>query len=98
MTFINKQWQKFVGSQRANPLRCKEVKSSGRLLIVHTYHPSVERVNQAIIKELKNYCKLTSSKRPFDITPICAYRQATNLRNILIRSHFPHTVTSTVNK
>ena len=48
--------------------------------------------------QFRNYSKLTSSKHPFDVTPICAYINPSNLRNILIRSNFPHTVTSTCNK
>ena len=98
MTIVNKQWQKVVNIQRVNLLKCKEINSSGCLPIIHTYHPSVERVNKTIIKEFRNYSKLASSKHPFDVTPICAYRQPSNLRNILVRSNFPHTVTSTGNK
>ena len=98
MTIINKQWQKVVYVQRANLLKCKEIKASCRLPIILTFHPSVERVDNTIIKELRNYSKLTSSKHPFDVTQICAYRQPSNLRNILIRSNFPHTVRSTGNK
>ena len=98
MTTINKQWQKVVNIQRVDPLKCKEIKSSGRLPNIHTYHPFVERVNKTMIKEFRNYSKLTSSKYPFDVTPIIAHRQPSNLRNIIIRSNFPHTVTSTGNK
>ena len=98
MTIMNKQWQKVVNIQRVNLLKCKEIKSSVCLPIIHTYHPSVERVNKTIIKEFRNYCKLTSSKHAFDVTSICAYRQPSNLRNILVRSNFPHTVASTGNK
>ena len=98
MTIINKQWQKVVNIQRANLLNCKEIKSSGCFPIIHTYHPSVERVNKWIIKEFRNYSKLTSSKHPFDVTPVCAYKNPSNLRNILVRSNFPHNVTSTGNK
>ena len=98
MTTINKQCQKVVNIQRVNLLKCKEIITSGRLPISHTYHPSVERVNKTIIKELKNYSKLESSKHPFDVTQICVYKQSSNLRNIPIRLHFPHTVTSTGNK
>ena len=98
MTIINKQWQKVVYIQRANLLKCKEIKSSSRLPIIHTYHQSVERVNKTIIKEFRNYIKITSSNHPFDVTPICSYRQPSNLRNILIRSNFTHTATSTGNK
>ena len=67
-------------------------------IYIHTYHPSFERVNKTIIKEFRNYSKSTSSKHPFDVTPICAYIHPSNLRNILVRSNFPHTVTSTGNK
>ena len=73
MTIINKQWQKVLNIQRANLLNCKEIKSSGCLPIIYTYLPSVEHVNKSIIKEFRNYSKLTSSKHPFDVTPICAY-------------------------
>ena len=72
--------------------------ASDCLPIIHTYHPSVERVNKTMIKKFGNYIKLTSSKHPFDVTPICAYRQPSNLGNILIRSNFPHTVSSRGNK
>ena len=85
MTITNKQWRKVVNIQRVNLLKCKEIKASGRLPIIHTYHPPVERVNKTIIKELRNYRKSTSSKHPLDVTPICAYRQPSNLRNILAR-------------
>ena len=98
MTIIYKQWQKVVNIQRSKLLNCKEIKSSGCLPIIRTYHPSVERVNKSIIKEFRNYRKLTSSKHPFDVKPICAYINPSNLRNILVRSNFPHTVTSTGNK
>ena len=98
MTTMNKQWQNVVDIQRVNLLKCKEIKASGRLPIIHTYHQSVQRVNKTIIKEFRNYSKLTSSKHPFDVTPICAYRQPSNLRDILIRSNFSHTITSTGNK
>ena len=79
MTIINKQWQKVVNIQRANLLKRKEIKASGRLPIIQTYHPSVERVNRNVIKEFRNYSKSTSPKHPFDVTPICAYRQHSNL-------------------
>ena len=74
-----------------------EVRPTGRLPIIHTYHPSIERVSKTIIKESKNYSKLTS-KHPFDVTSIFAYRLPPNLRNILIKSKLPHTATSTGNK
>ena len=51
MTTINKLRQKVVNIQRVKLLKCKEVKPAGRLPIIHTYHPSVERPNKAIIKE-----------------------------------------------
>ena len=51
MTIVNKQWQKVVNIQRINLLKCKEIKASDRLPIIHTYHPSVEHVNKTIIKE-----------------------------------------------
>ena len=98
MTIINKQWQNVLYIQRVNLLKCKEIKASGRIPIIHTYHSSVERVNKTIIKEFRNYRKLTSSKYRFDVTPICACRQPSNLRNVLIRSNFPLTATSTDNK
>ena len=88
MTIINKQWQKVVNIQRANLLKCKEIKSSGCLPIIHTYHPFVERVDKSIIKEFRNYSKLTSSKHQFDVTPICAYRNPSNLRNITLKIKF----------
>ena len=53
MTIMNKQWQKVVSIQRGNLLRYKEIKASSRLLIFHTYHPSVDRVNKTIIKKLQ---------------------------------------------
>ena len=62
-----------------------EVKPTERLPITHTYHPSVEHVNKTIIEEFKNYCKLTLSKHPFDVTPICAYRHPPYLWSILIK-------------
>ena len=68
MTIIYKQWQKVVNIQRVNLLKCKEIKSSGCLPIIHT----VERANKTMIGELRNYSKLTSSKHPFDVTSICA--------------------------
>ena len=98
MTIMNKQWQKVVNIQRVNLWKCNEINSSGCLPIIHTYHPSVERVNNTMIKEFRNYSKLTSSKHKFDVTPICAYRHTSNLRNIPVRSNFPHTATSTGNK
>ena len=98
MTIMSKQWQKVVYIHRVNLLKCKEIKSSGSLPIIHTYLPSVECVNKTIIKEIRNYSKLTSSKHPFDVTRICTHRQPSNLRNILVRSDIPHTVTSTGNK
>ena len=84
MIIINKQWQKVVNIQRVNILKCKEIKASWRHPIIHTYHPSVGRVNKTIIKEFKNYSNLTLSKHPFDVTPFCAYRQPSNLFNIVI--------------
>ena len=78
ITIINKQWQKVVNIQRVNLLRYKEVKPTGRLPIIHTYHPSVERVYKTIIDELKNYSKLALSKHPLDVTPICAQKQPQN--------------------
>ena len=51
MTSINKQWQKVVNIKRVNLLRYKEVNPNGRLPIIHTYHPSVERVNKTIITQ-----------------------------------------------
>ena len=39
-----------------------------------------------------------SSKYPSDVTPICDHRQPPNIRNIFVRSNFPHTATSTGNK
>ena len=48
MTIINKQWQKVVNIQRVNLLNCKEIKASARLPIIHTFHPSVERVSKTI--------------------------------------------------
>ena len=98
MTTMNKHWQKVVNIQRVNLLKCKEIKASGRLPIIHTYNPSVERANRTVIKEFRNYGKLMYSKHPFDVTPISAHRQPSNLRKILKRSHFPHAVTSTGNK
>ena len=89
MTIMNKQWHKVVNIQRVNLLKCKENKASGRLPIIHTYHPSVERANKTMIKEFRNYSKLTSSKHPFDVTPIRAYRQPSNLRKIHMGSNFP---------
>ena len=59
MTIINKQWQKVVNIQRVDLLKCKEIKASVHLPIIHTYHPSIERVNKTIIKEFRNYSKLT---------------------------------------
>ena len=76
MTIINKQWQKVVNIQIINLYKYREIKASGRLPNIHTYHPSVERVNRTIIKEFENYSKLTSSKHPLDVTPICAHRQS----------------------
>ena len=96
MSITNEKWKKVVDIQRVNQLMCKETKSSGCLPIIHTYHPSVERVNKTIIKEFRNYSKLTSSKHPFDVTPFCAYRQPSNLRNNLV--NFPQTVTYAGNK
>ena len=40
----------------------KETKPTGRIPIIITYHPSVVRDNETIIKELKSNSKLTSSK------------------------------------
>ena len=88
MTIINKQWQKVVNIQRVNLLKCKEIKSSSCFSIIHTYHPSVEHANKSIIKKLRKYSKLTSSKHPFDVTPICAYRHPSNLRNIIVSEIF----------
>ena len=62
MTIINKQYQKVVNIQRVILLKCNGIKSSVCLPIIHTFHPSVERVNKSIIKEFRNYSKLTSSK------------------------------------
>ena len=73
MTIINKQWQEVVIVQRVKLLKCMKIKASGRLPIIHTYYPSAERVYKTMIKEFRNYSKLTSSKHPFDATPICAY-------------------------
>ena len=98
MTTINKQWQKVLDIQRVNLLRYKEVKPTGRLPIIHTYHPTVERVNETIIKEFNNYSKLTLSRHPFDVAPICVYRQPLNLRNVLVKSKLAHSATSTGNK
>ena len=98
MTIIHKQWQKVVNIQRANLLKRMEIKASDRLPVIHTYHPSVERVDKTMNTEFRNNSKLTSSKHPFDVTPICAHRQPSNLRSILVGSNFPHTVTSTGNK
>ena len=67
MTIIDKRWQKFANIQRVNVLKCKESKSSCRLSIVHTYHPSIERANKTMITEFRNYSKITSSKHPFDV-------------------------------
>ena len=78
MTIINKQWQKVVNIQRAKLLKCKEIKAPDRFPVIHTYYPSVERVNKTMIKELRNYSKSTLSKHPFYATPICAYRQPSN--------------------
>ena len=97
MTVMSKQWQKVVNIQRVNLLKCRETNATDRLPIIHTYHPSVERANKTIIKEFIDYSKLTSSKHPFDVTPICAYRHPSNIRNILIRLNLPHAVTSTGN-
>ena len=88
------EWQEVVNIQRVNLLKCKEIKASARLPIIHTY-PSIERVNKTIIKELKNYTKLALPKHPFDVTPIFANKLTPNLRNILTKSKLPHTVTST---
>ena len=55
---------------------------------IHTCHTSVERVNRAIIKEFRNKSKITPTKHPFDVIPIYAYSQPSNLRNILIESNF----------
>ena len=82
---VSRQLQKVVDIQGVNQLTHREIKAFGRLPIIHTYHPSVKRVGKTIIKEYKNYSKLTSSKHPFDVTPICAYRQSLYLRNILVR-------------
>ena len=60
MTIINKQWHKVVNIQRVNQLKCKEIRASGRLPIIQTYHPSVELANKTMIKEFRNYSKLTS--------------------------------------
>ena len=79
MTIINKQCQTVVNIHRVNLLKYKEIKASDRLPIIHTYHPSVERVNKTMIKEFKICSKLTLSKHPFHVTPICAYRQPPNL-------------------
>ena len=98
MTIMNKQWQKVFDIQRINLLKYTEIKPTDRLPIIHTYHPSVEHVNKTIIKEFQNYSKLTLPRHPFDVTPICAYRQPLNLRSILITSKLPHTATSTGNK
>ena len=98
VTITNKQRQNVFNIQRVNLLKYKEIKPTGRLPIIHTYHTSIERANKTIIKELKNYSQLTLSKHPFDVTPISAYRQPLNLRNILIKSKLPHTATSTGNK
>ena len=78
MTITNKQWKNAVNIQSVNLLKCKEIKASDRLPIIHTYRPSVEHANKTIIKEFINYSKSTSSKLPFDVTPICAYRQPSN--------------------
>ena len=88
---MSKRWQKVVNIHRVNLLKYKEIKSSGCLPIIHTYLPLVERVNKTIIKEFRNYSKLTSSKHPFDVTPISTYRHPSNLRNILVWSDIPHT-------
>ena len=80
MTIINRQCQKVVNIHRAKLLKYKEIIPTGRLLIIHTYHPSVMRMNKTIIKEFNDHRILTSSKHPFVITPICAYRQPSNLK------------------
>ena len=98
MTIINKQWKKVVNIQRINLLKRREIKPTDRLPIIHTYHPSVERVNKTMIKEFKNYSKLTLSKHPNDVTPICAHRQPPNSGNILIKSKLPYTVQYTDSK
>ena len=73
MTIMDKQWHHVYDIQRVSLFKYKEVKPTDRLPIIHTYHPSVELVNKTIIKESKNYSKLTLSKHPFDVTSICAY-------------------------
>ena len=81
MAAVNKQWQKVVDIQNVKLKKYKEIKPT--LPIIHTYHHSVVRVNKVITEEFIKYSKLTSAKHPFDVTPICAYRQPQNLRNIL---------------
>ena len=75
MTFINKLWQKVVNIQRVSLLKYKEIKPTGRVPIIHTYHQSVERVNKAIIKEFENYSKFTLSKYSLDVKIIFAHKQ-----------------------
>ena len=53
------------------------------LFIASRYNPPVERVNKPMVKEFYDYSKLTSFKQPFDVTPICAHRRPSHLKNIL---------------
>ena len=64
MDIINKQWKKVFNIQ-SYPFKCKEIKPTDLLSIIHNYNPSVVRVIETMIKELKNYSKLTSSNHPF---------------------------------
>ena len=96
MTIVNKQRQKGFNIQRANRLRYKEVKPTGRLPIIHTHHhPSFESVNKTINNEFKNYSRLTLCRHPFDITVIFAYRQPQKFSKIQIKSKLLYTATST---
>ena len=55
MTTMNKQCQKVVNIKRVSLLKCKEIKASDHLPIIHTYHPSVECANKTMIKEFIYY-------------------------------------------
>ena len=55
MTIINKKWKKGVNIKRVNLLKYKKIIPTGRLPIIHTYHPSVKNANETIVEELQNY-------------------------------------------
>ena len=68
------------------------------LPLVQTYHPTIVPTNKAAMKEWKRYSNMPTAKKLFSSTTLCAYRQPSNLKQMLDMTRISTTPTFTSNK